>query len=297
MTGKQIGSEDDDGVVSVRHGCKAIVSRSWLLGIPIMTSEPHFLTEKRGAIAIFQIARPDQANAMSREVLMGLGQFARASGADAAVRALLVTGSGRRCFCAGADLKERARWSEDQVREQLSLYRTELGAVDECPKPVVAAINGATLGGGLEIALACDLRVAVGYATFAQPEVSLGIIPGAGGTQRLPRVIGEARAKEMILLGRRLSAQEALSWGLINRVTADGADVIADAIGWIEPITSGAPIAQCAALEAIDASAQRQLQSGLEEERRAYERVLTTEDRLEGILAFSEKRRPAFRGR
>jgi enoyl-CoA hydratase/carnithine racemase len=187
--------------------------------------------------------------------------------------------------------------SDDDVRRQVDLYRTELGPLDKCPKPVVAAINGVAFGGGLELALVCDLRVAAEHAELALPETTLGIIPGAGGTQRLPRVVGEARAKEMILLGRRLTAQEALAWGLVNRVTSKGTNVVDDAVQWIAPIAEGAPIAQAAALEAIDRSFDTTLELGMELEKVSYDKVLVSEDRREALKAFAEKRKPRFTGR
>jgi enoyl-CoA hydratase/carnithine racemase len=265
--------------------------------VHVVGSDTGYLVERRGAAAVFRIDRPSAANALSRPVLLGLGSFARAAGADPQVRLLVVTGAGDRFFCAGADLRERAGLTQDQVREQLLLYRSELGALDRCPKAVVAALNGMALGGGLEIALACDLRVAAPHARLALPEVGVGIIPGAGGTQRLPRLVGEGRAKEMILLGRRVEAAEALAIGLVNRIAAEGTDVVDDALGWLEPVLSGAPLAQAAALRAIDAAFGGPLDGGLEVERLAYEQLLPTADRQEGLRAFSEKRKPVFRGR
>ena len=187
--------------------------------------------------------------------------------------------------------------STDEVRAQVGLYRTELGVLDRSPKPVVAAINGVAFGGGLELALICDLRVCAPHAELALPETTLGIIPGAGGTQRLPRVIGEARAKEMILLGRKLGAAEALAWGLVNRVSPEGVSVLEDTLLWIAPIAEGAPIAQAAALHAIEASYDVPLGAGLELERVFYDETLRSEDRVEALRAFAEKRRPAFRGK
>ena len=187
--------------------------------------------------------------------------------------------------------------TENDVRVQVELYRSELGPLDRSPKPVVAAINGVAYGGGLELALVCDLRVCASHALLALPETTLGIIPGAGGTQRLPRVVGEARAKEMILLGRRLTADEALAWGLVNRVTPAGSRVVDDAVAWIEPIANGAPLAQAAALEAIDRAADTSLMLGLELEKVSYDKVLVSEDRREALAAFAEKRKPKFFGR
>lgn len=258
-------------------------------------SDPGYTVERRGPVAVFTIRRPACANAISRDVLLALGTFARDAGKDPGIRALIVTGEGSRHFCAGADLKERAGWTEADITVQLGLYRSELGALDRCPKPVIAAINGLALGGGLELAMACDLRVAVRQATFGQPEVSLGIIPGAGGTQRLTRLIGPARAKEMILLGLPIDAAQALAWGLINRVCSE--EVLGDTISWVEPIVRGAPIAQTAALYAIDAADGTPLDRGLDAEWVAYDRVLHSEDRREGLRAFAERRPPIFRGR
>jgi enoyl-CoA hydratase/carnithine racemase len=252
--------------------------------------------EQRGAVAIWTIDRPDRANALSRSTLLALGKLARESITNASIRAIVLTGAGEKAFSSGADLKERQGMSEDDVRVQVELYRSELGPLDRSPKPVIAAINGAALGGGLELALVCDLRVCAEHAMLGLPETSLGIIPGAGGTQRLPRVVGEARAKEMILLGRRLSAHEALAWGLVNRVTPKGTSVVDDAVRWIEPIASGAPIAQAAALEAVDRAHDVSLELGLELEKVSYDKTLVSLDRKEALSAFAEKRKPVFRG-
>jgi methylglutaconyl-CoA hydratase len=253
--------------------------------------------DRRGAVGVLTIDRADRRNALSRETLYALGRLGRELVADAAVHAIVVTGAGDKAFCAGADLKERQGMSLEDVRAQVGLYRTELGVLDTSPKPVIAAINGAAFGGGLELALICDLRVSAPHAELGLPETTLGIIPGAGGTQRLPRVVGEARAKEMILLGRRLGAAEALAWGLVNRVSAEGENVVEDAIRWIEPIAAGAPIAQSAALRAIEASYEVALPLGLELERVYYDETLRSEDRVEALRAFAEKRKPVFQGR
>jgi enoyl-CoA hydratase/carnithine racemase len=252
--------------------------------------------ERRGAVGVLTLDRPDVRNALSRETLYALGRLGRELVADPAVRAIVVTGAGDKAFCAGADLKERRGMSLEDVRTQVGLYRSELGVLDTSPKPVIAAINGAAFGGGLELALLCDLRVAAPHAELGLPETTLGIIPGAGGTQRLGRVVGEARAKEMILLGRRLGAAEALAWGLVNRVSGEGEGVLEDTLRWIEPIASGAPIAQSAALRAIEASYEVPMALGLELERVYYDETLRSEDRVEALRAFAEKRKPVFRG-
>jgi enoyl-CoA hydratase/carnithine racemase len=252
--------------------------------------------DRRDAVAVLTIDREARHNALSRATLHALGRLARDAIADERVRAIVVTGRGTKAFCAGADLKERQGFTNEDVRVQVGLYRTELSWLDKSPKPVVAALNGVALGGGLELALICDLRVAAPHAVVGLPETGLGIIPGAGGTQRLPRVVGEARAKEMILLGRRLSAEEALAWGLVNRVAPAGADVVDDAIAWIEPIATGAPVAQAAALAAIDVSFDVPLDRGLEIERVHYDETLRSKDRLEALAAFAAKRKPVFTG-
>jgi methylglutaconyl-CoA hydratase len=253
--------------------------------------------ERRGAVGVLLIDRADRRNALSRDTLYALGRLGAELVADPVIRAIVLTGAGDKAFCAGADLKERQGMSADDVRKQVGLYRSELGVLDRSPKPVIAALNGVAFGGGLELALLCDLRVAAAHAELALPETTLGIIPGAGGTQRLPRVVGEARAKEMILLGRKLSAAEALAWGLVNRVSPEGVSVVDDAIAWIEPIASGAPVAQSAALGAIDASYEVPLERGLELERVYYDETLRSEDRVEALRAFAEKRRPRFQGK
>ncbi|MDB4940763.1 MAG: Methylglutaconyl-CoA hydratase [Labilithrix sp.] len=253
--------------------------------------------EQRGNVVIWTIDREPRMNSLSRATLRAFGKLAREASTNDSVRAIVITGRGEKVFCAGADLKERQGMTENDVRAQIELYRSELGPIDRSPKPVVAALNGSAFGGGLELALVCDLRVAAAHVQLALPETSLGIIPGAGGTQRLGRIVGEARAKEMILLGRRLSATEALSWGLLNRVTPEGTSVLDDALAFLAPIANGAPIAQAAALEAIDRSFDVSLEHGLELEKVSYDKVLVSEDRREALAAFAEKRRPAFQGR
>jgi enoyl-CoA hydratase/carnithine racemase len=161
----------------------------------------------------------------------------------------------------------------------------------------VAAINGVALGGGLELALLCDLRVAVASARLGLPETSLGIIPGAGGTQRLARQVGEGRAIEIICLGRQLSAAEALAWGLVNHVVPDDADLLAETLAWLRPLAEGAPIAQAAALRAVRASFEVSLEHGLAVELACYDETLRSADRLEALAAFAAKRKPIFRGR
>ena len=258
---------------------------------------PLVLLEFQAPAVVVTLNRPEQANALSEALVDELSAVGERLESYVAARAVVITGAGDRVFCAGADLKERQRMSESDVRRVLDKYRTGLAWIDGCALPVIAALNGSALGGGLELALMCDLRVVVPEAVMGFPETSLGIIPGAGGTQRLPRLIGEARAKELILLGTRISAVRALEFGLVNRVSAPGVDVVADTLSWLEPVLKGAPLAARAALRAIDAARNCPLQEGLEVELRAYETCLSSQDRREALRAFAEKRSPRFEGR
>ena len=260
-------------------------------------SDPGVTLERRENVALLTLTREDRRNALSRDTLTALGEAGRNLASDPSLRAVVITGKGERAFCAGADLKERAQMSEQEVRAQLLEYRQHLAWIDPSPVPVIAAINGAALGGGLELALLCDLRVAAPHAELGFPETSLGIIPGAEGTQRLPRLIGEAKAKELILLARRVSAAEALQMGLVHGVCPAGFPLLDDVWQWIAPIREGAPLAQRAALAAIDAARELPLTEGSERELHFYEMCLHSEDRREGLLAFSEKKKPRFQGR
>lgn len=252
--------------------------------------------EHQAGVAVVTLDRPQRMNALSRDMVLALGRVGRELTALNSVRAVVLTGAGDRAFCAGADLKERLGMNDAQVLEQLALYRSELGWLGDFRVPVVAAINGVALGGGLELALACDLRVAHEGALLGLPETTLGIIPGAGGTQRLPRLIGEARAKELILLGQRLSAEHALAIGLVNRVVPKSEALLDATLSFIRPISEGAPLAQAAALRALRA-ASLPLEQGLAVEFAAYQECLASEDRREALLAFQERRPPRFQGR
>jgi methylglutaconyl-CoA hydratase len=258
---------------------------------------PSVTVSRRGRAAVVMLDRPDRRNALDRPTLAELGRIGTELVGDASVAAVVLTGSGEQAFCAGADLKERAGMTDDEVRAMLVQYRTDLGWLSSSPFPVVAALNGAALGGGLELALACDLRVAAPHAVLGLPETSLAIIPAAGGTQRLPRLVGLSKATELVLLGTRLTAAEALALGIVNRVAAAGTNVVDDALAWLAPVLEGSPIAMRSALEALRAAGVLPLAEGLETERRAYEACLVSEDRKEALAAFAEKRKPAFRGR
>jgi enoyl-CoA hydratase/carnithine racemase len=261
-----------------------------------MSDETGVRAERKGRVAVWTIDRPDRMNALSRAVVRELGRLAREADADPEVRAVVVTGAGERAFSAGADLKERQSMNEEEVRDFLSLYRVSFGHIDRLAKPVVAAINGVAFGGGLELALACDLRVMDRRTQVGLTETSLAIIPGAGGTQRLPRLVGVAKAKELVLLARRIDAEEALRLGIVNRATAEGQSALDCALELVTPLVEGAPIALAAALDAIDAATELPLEAGLTWERQCYERTLASKDRLEALAAFKEKRKPSYRG-
>ncbi len=247
--------------------------------------------------AIVTLCRPESANALSEALLDELIAAGELLAGYHGIRAVILTALGDRAFCAGADLKERLRLTEPDVRRILAKYREGLAWVTQCPVPVVAAINGSAFGGGLELALMCDLRVAVAHAQFALPETTLGIIPGAGGTQRLSRLIGVARASEMILLGGRIDAGQALSFGLVNRVTEPGVPVLQDTLRWLNPILTGAPIAIRAAVSVLRGASEWPRSEGLDHERPSYEQCLTSDDRVEALRAFTEKRTAQFKGR
>lgn len=259
------------------------------------SSEIGLRVERRGRIAIWTLDRPDRKNALSRAVVREIGRLSREAARDRELRAVVLTGAGN-AFCAGADLKERQGMTLEDVRDFLSLYKESFGALDRMPRPTIAAIDGPALGGGLELALACDLRVASEGATIGLPETSLAIIPGAGGTQRLTRLLGPGRAKELILLARRLSAAEALGLGLVNRVAPAGQTALDCALEMAAHFESAAPVAIAAALEAIDAASELPIDAGLALERACYERTLESKDRLEALAAFAEKRKPVYRG-
>lgn len=252
--------------------------------------------ERRGALAIWTIDRPDRRNALARATVREIGRLSRAARADRELRAIIVTGAGDQAFCAGADLKERQSMNEEEVRDFLSLYRVCFRDLDELPIPTIAAIQGVAFGGGLELALACDFRVAAEGAEIGLTETSLGIIPGAGGTQRLVRAIGAAKAKELIVFARRLKAREAAALGIIHQVAEPGQRALDAAIAMAQPLLTAAPIAIAAAMEAVDRASDLALEDGLSFEREAYERTLVSKDRLEALAAFASKRKPVFKG-
>jgi enoyl-CoA hydratase/carnithine racemase len=254
------------------------------------------LVETRDRIAFVTLARPTAANALSRALVAALSRVLAELRDDDGVRALVLTGAGERAFCAGADLKERRGMSLDDTRAFLRDLNRTFDIMAAFERPVVAAINGAAFGGGLELALACDVRVAADTAEMGLTETRLGIIPGAGGTQRLARIAGVGAAKELILTGRRIGAARARELGIVSEVVP-AAELAAAAARWAAEMASGGPLAVALAKQAIDRGLDLPLAEGLALERALYEDVLVSEDRNEGLAAFAEKRPPVYKGR
>ena len=212
------------------------------------------------------------------------------------IRAVIVTGDGDKAFCAGADLKERKGMNEEETRKTIALIGRTVNHFEAIAQPVIAAINGVAFGGGLELALACDIRMASSTAKLGLTETALGIIPGAGGTQRLPRLIGIGKAKELIYTARRLSAEEAYRYGIIEYIV-EPQDLLKQAKELALEIGKNAPLSLVQAKTAINQGMQTDISTGLQIESLAYSRLLHTEDRLEGLKAFQEKRSPVYRGK
>ncbi|PJR88839.1 enoyl-CoA hydratase [Ochrobactrum sp. 695/2009] len=247
-------------------------------------------------VLLVRLNRPQAANAMNTrmgEELMDL--FERFQIDAEGVRAIVLTGSGEKAFCAGGDLKERNGMTDAQWLRQHAMFERMLRAIIACPVPLIGAINGAAYGGGCEITAALDFAYASENARFALTEVTLGIMPGAGGTQNLPRAMGERRAKEVILTGLPFTAQEAFEWGLVNRVFPQ-AELLGAALATARRIAGNAPISVRQAKQSIHRGLQMSLADGLAFEIECYNRMVSTEDRHEGVRAFNEKRPPVFRG-
>ncbi|UKL01394.1 enoyl-CoA hydratase [Brevibacillus brevis] len=252
--------------------------------------------EREGHIGLITLNRPDELNALNYETLERLGNLIEQVRLDAKeIRVVIVKAEGR-AFSAGADLKERRTLTEQQVRRNVRKIRDVFTALERLPQPTIAMINGFAFGGGFELALACDFRYAVADAKMGLTEVSLGIIPGAGGTQRLSRLIGPSKAKELILTARRIQAQEAYQIGFVNAVAKDTEELRELAMGLANEILANAPLAVYQAKSAIDRGSSVDLQTGLDIEAMCYEVIIPTTDRLEALEAFREKRKPVFKG-
>ena len=248
-------------------------------------------------VRLVTLNRPAAANAMNTQLgteLMTLFEALNLDPGD--TRCVVLTGAGDRAFCAGADLKERKGMTDEAWTRQHLVYERMVRAMLACPLPLIAAVNGAAYAGGCELALACDFIYASEQARFALTEVTLGIMPGAGGTQTLARAVGERRAKEIILTGKPFGAAEAERWGMVSRVLP-AADLVAAALATAETIAKNAPISVRQAKLAISRGRNMSLWDGLALEIEAYHRMIPTEDRHEGIASFNEKRAPRFKGK
>ena len=254
------------------------------------------VVEEKAGVAWITLNRPDVRNALSRAVNLRLTDIALEIDQRDSVRAIVLTGAGDKAFCAGADLKERKGVPANEAMPFINAIASAIETWGEIRKPTIAMMNGSAYGGGLELALACDLRILVEGAELGLTEVRLGIMPGAGGTQRLPRLVGEARAKELILLGRRITAARAMEIGLVNEVVArDKLKATVD--GLLGELAGCAPLSLISAKSAIQRGYGMPLTEALAVERECYEVTLFSEDRDEGLAAFAEGRPPKYLGR
>lgn len=249
-----------------------------------------------GQIALIAINRPKALNALNGQVFTELKRAFEQAKSDTSVRAIILTGKGEKAFAAGSDIKEFADCSFYEARQLSVRNNTAQQVIATCPKPTIAALNGYSLGGGLEVAMCCDIRIASENAKLGQPEIGLGFIPGGGGTQRLPRLIGMAKAKELIFSGKMITAQEALSIGLVNKVVPL-TDLLPESVAMAESFIKHSSVILEFAKTAIDTGMQLDLNSGLEFEIGLWAESFATEDHHEGIAAFIEKRKPEFKGK
>jgi methylglutaconyl-CoA hydratase len=257
---------------------------------------PDIVVEQRGTTVWITLNRPDVRNALSLDVNLKLQEITTDFDQDDGVRAIVLTGAGDKAFCAGADLKERRGVPAAEAGVYINAISAAISDVADLRKPTICAMNGSAYGGGLELALACDFRIIVDDAEVGLTEVKLGIMPGAGGTQRLPRLIGEARAKEMILLGRRVNAARALEIGLVHQVVPRaGLKAAVEAL--LGELATCAPLSVQLAKSAIERGYGKPMADGLNIERECYDVTLYSEDRDEGLAAFAAGRPPKYQGR
>ena len=251
-----------------------------------------------GHVLVATLHRPEVRNALNTRMGEELRELWSGLYVDQEdVRCVVFTGDGDRAFCAGGDLKERNGMTDAAWQRQHAIFEQAFLAMMDCPVPILAAVNGAAYAGGLEMVAASDFAYAVRSARFALTEVTLGIMPGACGTQNLPRAVGVRRAKEIVLTGQPFTAEEALAWGLVNRLYDDVAALREGALATARRIAGNAPISVRQAKKALNVSTQLDLKNGYMFEIEAYNRTVPTEDRLEGVRAFNERRAPAFKGR
>jgi enoyl-CoA hydratase len=256
----------------------------------------NLLVEKQGMVAILTINRPPM-NTLSRETLAEMAAIFSDLEKDESVRAILLTGSGDRIFSAGADISEFADIADEETsRQNVQRVHDFFLRVELFPKPVIACINGKALGGGNELQMACHLAIASDTAEFGLPEVRIGILPGYGGTQRLPRLIGKRRALELMMSGERISAQKALEFGLINRVVPQE-KLMEEALNWAQLLAEGPPLAIKGILDSVNRGLEAPLEEGIAIELENLRMIKTSEDTIEGVTAFFTKRKPEFKGR
>ena len=258
-------------------------------------AEQVLLTEEKEGVVTLTLNRPQVMNCLNFELLHALKQQVDDLRFKPAVRVIIVTATGEKAFCAGADLKERATLTPIQVKKYIFTIRDLFAAIENLNKPVIAAVNGIALGGGTELALASDIRIASTNASMGLTETRLAIIPGAGGTQRLPRIVGKGKAKELIFTGRRVGAAEALDIGLVNRTCAPE-ELLDTCREMAAMICETGPVAIEQAKYAINYGLETDLNTGMAIESNAYWVCIPTQDRLEGLAAFKEKRKPVYKG-
>jgi enoyl-CoA hydratase/carnithine racemase len=259
-------------------------------------SEDVLLVKEADGVVALTLNRPEVMNSLNFQLLFALRDAVESVRFRRDIRVIIITGAGDKAFCSGADLKERATLAPEKVKEYIYTIRTLFTAIEQLNKPVIAAVNGIALGGGTELALSCDIRLASKTATMGLTETRLAIIPGAGGTQRLPRLVGRGKAKELIFTGRRVDAAEAERIGLVNQV-AEPQDLLGECRKIAAMICETGPIAIEQAKYAINHGLETDIATGLAIESNAYWVCIPTEDRLEGLAAFREKRKPVYQGK
>lgn len=247
-------------------------------------------------IAVLTLNRPEAMNALSKGLLDELNEHIRTIDDDATIRCTIITGSDKKAFCAGADLKERKGMSENQVIAAVKYIGETVSNIEHMNMPVIAAVNGAAFGGGLELALGCDLRIAAEHSKLGLTEASLAIIPGAGGTQRLTRLIGLGQAKRLIFTAKPVTAMAALDLGLVEQVTSSE-ELMNETLEAANSIAKNGPVALKQAKTAINQGYQTDLTTGLTIEHLCYKETIPTDDRIEGLQAFKEKRKPVYQGK
>ena len=254
------------------------------------------LIEEESGVVTLTLNRPEVMNSFNFAMLHALRDQIDSIRFKPDIRVVIITAAGEKAFCAGADLKERATLPPDKVKEYIFTIRNLFTSIEQLNKAVIAAVNGVALGGGTELALACDIRIASTNATMGLTETRLAIIPGAGGTQRLPRLVGRGKAKELIFTGQRIGAEEALRIGLVNQI-CDQKDLLDESKKMAAMICEAGPVAIEQAKYAINHGLETDLHTGLAIESNAYWVCIPTEDRLEGLAAFKEKRKPVYKGK